>query len=104
MVHVVSGRTMSHVLEWLLGLKQVPDWAAGGSWHIQFQSRPDGLWAVACLVMALLAAVGVWYLYRTELAVVRPATRIALVATRLLVLTCVAFMLLELVFVITKRE
>jgi hypothetical protein len=95
---------MPDLLQWLLGLRQVPDWAAGGSWHIQLQSRPEGLWAVACVAMSMAAVVGVWYLYRTELSVVRPAMRVALVATRLLVLTCVAFMLLELVFVITKRE
>lgn len=95
---------MNETLQWLLGLKQVPDWAAGGSWQIQFHSWPQGLWAVACAVLAIAAVVGVWTLYRTELSKVGPAMRLALVTTRALVLVCVAFMLLELVFVITKRE
>jgi hypothetical protein len=91
-------------LQLLLGLKKVPDWASGGSWSIQFQSLPEGLWAVGCAALAVAAVAGVWYLYRTELAAVRPARRWALVAARLLVLACVAFMLLEMVFVIAKRE
>src|SRR4051794_21882536 len=95
---------MPDFLQWLLGLKQVPDWAAGGSWHVQLQSKPEGLWAIICVALCALALVGIWYLYRTELSIVRPIMRVGLVATRLLVLTCVAFMLLELVFVITKRE
>jgi len=95
---------MPDFLQWLLGLKQVPDWAAGGSWHVQLQSKPEGLWAIVCVAVGGLAVAGIWYLYRTELSQVRPLMRVALVATRLLVLTCVAFMLLELVFVITKRE
>ncbi|MGD9723347.1 MAG: VWA domain-containing protein [Pirellulales bacterium] len=95
---------MPDALQWLLGLKQVPDWASGGSWQIQFQSRPEGLWAVACAALAVAAVVGVWYLYRTENSTVQPIVRWALIATRLLVLLCAAFMLLELVFVITKRE
>ena len=95
---------MNDVVQWLLGLKQVPDWVSGGSWQIQFHSAPQGLWAGACVALALAAIAGVWYLYRTEVCTVRPAMRYLLVATRCLVLLCAAFMLLELVLVITKRE
>ena len=95
---------MNEFASWLLGLKQVPDWAAGGSWQIQFHTLPQGLWAVACLALALLGLVGVWYLYRTELNKVRLPIRLLLVTLRCLVLTCVALMLLELVLVVTKRE
>ncbi len=95
---------MSEFVRWLLGLKQAPDWAEGGSWHIQFHSLPQGLWGVACIALAVLAVVGVWYLYRGELSTVRFGMRASLAVLRCLILTCVAFMLFELVLVITKRE
>lgn len=96
---------MPDALQWLLGLKQVPDWAAGdGSYRVQFQSLPEGLWAVACALLAIAMIAGVAYLYRTETGAVRPAMRVALVTTRLLVLTLAIFMLFEMVLVITKRE
>ncbi|HEV3024361.1 MAG TPA: vWA domain-containing protein, partial [Pirellulales bacterium] len=95
---------MAEFVRWLLGLKQVPDWASDGSWGIQLHSLPQGLWAVGCFGLALAAVVGVWYLYRGETSTVRVGTRLVLAALRALVLTCVAFMLLELVLVITKRE
>ena len=56
------------------------------------------------VALRLAGLVGVWYLYRGESSNVRPGTRLLLVGVRCLVLTCVAFMLLELVLVITKRE
>ncbi len=96
---------MPDTLQWLLGLKRVPDWAADdGAYQVQFQSLPEGLWAVACALLAIVLIAGVIYLYRTESGTVRPAMRAALVTTRLLVLTFAAFMLFEMVLVITKRE
>jgi hypothetical protein len=95
---------MSEFVRWLLGLKQAPDWAEGGSWHIQFHSLPQGLWGVGCIGLAVLAVAGVWYLYRGELSTVRFGMRASLAVLRCLILTCVAFMLFELVLVITKRE
>lgn len=96
---------MPESLRWLLGLKQVPDWVSGdSSWAIQFQSLPQGLSAIGYVGLALAAVVGVWYLYRTELSTVRLGMRLLLMALRCGVLTCVAFMLLELVLVITKHE
>jgi hypothetical protein len=91
-------------MRWLFGLKQAPDWASGGSWQIQFHSLPQGLWAIGYLGLAILGIAGIWYLYRGELSTVRLGVRLLLVTLRALVLTCVAFMLLELVLVITKRE
>ncbi len=95
---------MAEFVRWLLGLKQAPEWAADAAWQIQFHSLPQGLWAVACALLALAGVAGVWYLYRSELSTVRRGMRLVLVGLRCLVLTCAAFMLLELVLVITKRE
>src|ERR1700754_601676 len=95
---------MSDFVRWLLGLKQAPDWVSGGSWHIEFHSLPQGIWAVALSALAVLAVVGVWYLYKSEVSTVRLPMRIVLTTLRAMVLLCVAFMLLELVLVITKSE
>ena len=84
--------------------EQAPEWVSGGSWQIQFHSLPQGLWAVGFAALAVTAIGGVWYLYRGESSNVGLATRLLLVCVRGLVLTCVAFMLLELVLVITKHE
>ncbi len=95
---------MAELFRWLLGLKQAPDWVSGGSWSIQFHSLPQGLWAVAAIALALAGIGGVVWLYFGEVSTVRRGTRLALVVLRCLVLTCVTFMLLELVLVITKHE
>src|SRR6185436_3488086 len=95
---------MVEFFNWLLGLKQAPEWVSGGSWQIQFHSLPQGLWAVGLAGVALAAIAGVWYLYRGEASNVGPVTRLLLMGVRTLVLMCVAFMLLELVLVITKHE
>ncbi len=95
---------MAELLRWLLGLKQAPDWASGGSWSLQFQSAPQDLWAVGYAALAVVGIVGVWFLYKTEASTVKPAARVILAGLRCLVFMCAAFMLLELVLVITKRE
>jgi hypothetical protein len=96
---------MRDALQWLLGLERVPDWASGGSsYQVQFQSLPEGVWAIGCALLAVILIALVVYLYRTEASTVRPAMRLALVTTRVLVLTFAAFMLFEMVLVITKRE
>jgi len=96
--------SLTELVRWLLGLKQAPDWATGGAWSVQFHSLPQGLWGIAYAALAVAAVAGVWYLYRGELSTVRLPMRLALAAVRCGVLTCVAFILLELVLVITKRE
>ncbi len=95
---------MNEFLRWLLGLKQAPDWVSGGSWQVQFHSWPQGPWAVALAVLAIGGVAVVWYLYRSEPSTVGRSIRWTLAALRCLVLVCAAFMLLELVLVITKRE
>lgn len=95
---------MSDFWSSLLGLKQAPDWASEGSYHIQFQALPQGVWAVGYVLAAIAIAVGVFWLYRSENSTAGRGIRTALVVVRLLVLLCVTFMLLELVLVITKRE
>ena len=95
---------MNEFLRWLLGLKQAPDWVSGGSWQVQFHSWPQGPWAVALAVLAIGGVAVVWYLYRSEPSTVGRGMRWTLAALRCLVLVCAAFMLLELVLVITKRE
>ncbi len=95
---------MADFVQWLFGLKQAPDWASGGSWSVQFHSLPQGLWAVGYVALAVAGAIGVWLLYRSEQSTVKLGMRIALAALRCGVLACVAFMLLELVLVISKRE
>jgi hypothetical protein len=96
---------MSDALQWLFGLERVPDWAsADSSYQVQFQSAPQGLWAVGCTLLGLLLIALVVYLYRTESSTTRPAMRVTLMTTRILVLTCAAFMLFEMVLVISKRE
>ena len=95
---------MADFLRWILGLKQAPEWVSDGSYAIQFHSLPQGLWAIGCVALAVAGLAGIWFLYRSETSNVGRATRLALVVLRSLVLTCVAFMLLELVLVITKHE
>lgn len=96
---------MSDALQWLFGLERVPDWAsADSSYQVQFQSAPQGLWAVGCALLAIFLIALVVYLYRTESSTTRPAMRVALMTTRILVLTFAAFMLFEMVLVISKRE
>jgi hypothetical protein len=95
---------MNDFLRWLLGLKQAPDWVSGGTWQIQFHSLPQGAWAVGLSIAAVLGIVGIWYLYRSEPSTVRTPMRVTLLVLRCLVFICAAFMLLEMVLVITKRE
>src|SRR5437879_1384931 len=95
---------MDRFFRWLIGIKESSEHVEGGSWTVQFNSMPQGIWSAAAIAAAVLAAVGVWWLYRREGRTIRLPTRLTLVALRLIVLGCVACMLLELVLVITKKE
>lgn len=97
---------MNPWLEWLLGIKAPPDWVRGPDtqWHLEFQSLPQGMAAAAAIAAGLLAVALIWVLYRAEGRSVGLARRFTLATIRGLILTCVVFMLLELVVVITKRE
>jgi hypothetical protein len=95
---------MTRFIRWLLGVDASLDWAAGEQWHVEFHSLPQGPWAAACALLALGAVAGVWWLYRKEGRELRPGARMVLAALRLFVLASVAFMLLEMVVVLTRRE
>ncbi|HEX7448989.1 MAG TPA: hypothetical protein VF306_15660, partial [Pirellulales bacterium] len=97
---------MTSWLEWLLGIKAPPEWVRGPDtqWHLEFQSLPQGMAAAAAVAAGVLAVAIIWLLYRAEGRSLGLGKRLALGALRGLILTCVVFMLLELVVVITKRE
>lgn len=96
---------MADLVRWLLGLRQAPEWAqADSTMQLQFNSLPQGLWAVGYLLLGAACVVGVYYLYKSEVTTVSRRMRWLLVSVRTLVLALVAVMLLELVLVITKRE
>lgn len=95
---------MNDFFRWLLGIRATPDWAAGGRWSFEFQSLPRGVWSVAAVAAAVAVVLGVWWLYRREGRQLGLGTRTALAAMRYLIFLGVAFMLLELTIVITKRE
>jgi len=95
---------MSNFVQWLFGVKQSPDWVRGGRWHLEFQALPMGPWAIASILLLLLLVVGAWWLYRKEGREISGVARGALAILRCLVLVCLAFMLLEVVLVITKHQ
>ena len=95
---------MNDFFRWLLGIRSTPDWAAGGRWSFEFQSLPHGVWSVAAAAAAVAVIGGVWWLYRREGRQLGLITRTALAAMRYAIFLGVAFMLLELTIVITKRE
>lgn len=95
---------MSDVLKWLIGLRQLPHEAGEGAWRIEFQSVPQGLAAVGCLLLAAGVVAGVWFLYRAERRNLSVASRLGMTALRLFTLTAVAWMLLDVVLVIDRKE
>ena len=66
--------------------------------------RADGDRALLWIVAIVLAAVGVWWLYRVEAASRRPSVRLLLGAVRLAVLGVVAVMLLEPILIFSHVE
>jgi hypothetical protein len=93
-------------LEWLFGIQSSPDWVRGADsrWRIEFQSLPQGGAAALAIAAAVVALVGIWWLYRKEGRSLGIAPRLLLCAVRCLVLLAVSFMLLEMVVVISKHE
>src|SRR4029077_1932808 len=43
---------MSPLLKWLIGLRQLPQEAGEGAWHVEFQSLPNGFLAILCVAVA----------------------------------------------------
>ncbi len=95
---------MIEFFNWLLGLKQRPIGFRAAPGKSSFIRCPRGCGQSPARRWRALALVGIWYLYRGEASNVGRAMRLLLIGLRGLVLVCVAFMLLELVLVITKHE
>jgi hypothetical protein len=96
---------MTEFIRWLLGIHSSPDWIATyDDWSIQFQSPPEGTCAAVAVFVAFAATLFIWWLYRREGRSLGLAPRLMFFAIRSLILVGVAFMLLEMVLVLTKRE
>jgi hypothetical protein len=95
---------MNDFFRWLLGVKDSPEWAAGGDYHLEFHSLPAEGWVIGAVLLVLLAAAGIWFLYKKEGRAIPTPMRLLLAAVRFAILSCVVFMLLEMVLVITKQE
>ncbi len=94
---------MRRLIEILFGI-DAPSWTAGGSWRLDWLSLPDGDRVLLLLAALLVAAGGLWWLYRWEGKHVHTAKRGFLWAVRLAVLALVIGMLLEPVLVLVKEE
>lgn len=95
---------MNPYLKWLIGLRQLPQEAGEGQWHLEFHSLPQGFSAVLAIAVAVLAVFGVWWLYQREGRNLAVGPRLILGSLRLLALACLAVMLSDLVLVIDRRE
>ncbi len=95
---------MHPFVKWLIGLKQLPQEAGEGAWHLEFQSLPQGLMALAVVGIAALAAAVIWQLYRWEGRDLGVGMRMLLGGLRLATLACAALMLCDIVLVIDRRE
>src|SRR4051794_18203984 len=94
---------MNRLFHILLGIKPAP-WAEGGSWRIEWLAMPRHDRLFLLVVVVLLGAWGVLYLYRREGRNLRFPVRLGLSALRWVVLLGVVAMLLEPVIVFTKKE
>ena len=92
------------LLKWLIGLRQLPQEAGEGDWHLEFQSLPQGLNAVICIAIAIGAIVGIWKLYQIESRDLSNRMRLLIGSLRLMALASVGLMLFEIVLVIDRRE
>jgi hypothetical protein len=94
---------MNRLLQLMFGLGDGP-LAPGGRWRLEWGAVPTGDRALLWLVAIVVAAVGVWWLYRVEAASRRPGVRLLLGAVRLAVLGAVAVMLLEPILIFSHVE
>lgn len=95
---------VTSTLKWLVGLRQLPQEAGEGDWHLEFQSLPYGFSAVIWIAFILVAIVGIWKLYRLEGRNLSPWIRATIGVIRLCSLACIILMLLDIVLVIDRRE
>jgi hypothetical protein len=91
------------LLQILFGLGDTP-LAPGGRWRLEWGAVPSGDRALVWIVAIVLAAVGVWWLYRIEAASRRPSVRLLLGALRLAIVCAVAVMLLEPILIFSHVE
>jgi hypothetical protein len=94
---------MNRLLQILFGLGNTP-LAPGARWRFEWGAVPTGDRALLWIVAIVVAAVGVWWLYRIEAATRRPSIRLFLGALRLAVLCLVALMLLEPILIFSHVE
>src|SRR6476620_11848571 len=95
---------MHPFIKWLIGLRQLPQEAGEGAWHLEFQSLPQGMTALIVLAIAVGAVAVVWRLYSWEGRNLSTAMRMLIGGLRLLTLACAALMLCDMVLVIDRRE
>src|SRR6516225_5777036 len=95
---------MHPFLKWLIGLRQLPQEAGEGAWHIEFQSLPQGVTALAVVAAAIGAVFLVWKLYRWEGRNLSARARFLIGGFRLLTIASAALMLCDMVLVIDRRE
>ncbi len=95
---------LNSISKWLIGLRQLPQEAGAGDWHLEFQSLPRGLGIVFSVALAVGVIVGIWTLYRYEGRNLSRGLRALIGGIRLLTLATVALMLLDIVLVIDRRE
>ena len=95
---------MIDALKWLIGLRPLPSGASEGQWHLEFQSLPQGTTAIGLMVLAAVAVLGMFWLYKLEGRQLSVARRWGFVALRAMILGGVAIMLLDVVLVIERHE
>ena len=95
---------MHPLLKWLIGLRQLPQEAGEGAWHLELHSLPQGMQAVLAIAGAAGAVALIWLLYRWEGRSLGAGVRVAISSLRLLALACLTLMLCDLVLVIDRRE
>ena len=94
---------MQRLIEILFGI-DAPSWTAGGRWRLDWLAMPDGDRMLLLLAGLLIAAGGLWWLYRWEGKHLNWAMRSFLTLVRLTIVLLVAAMLLEPVVVLSKEE
>lgn len=94
---------MQRLIEILFGI-DAPSWTAGGRWRLDWLAMPGGDRMLLLLAGLLVAAGGLWWLYRWEGKQLNWATRGSLVFVRFTILLLIAAMMLEPVIVLSKEE
>ncbi|MGB0767607.1 MAG: VWA domain-containing protein [Phycisphaeraceae bacterium] len=95
---------MRDALYWLLGVEP-EDWAAGGSWSVQWLGAPRGGDTIFLILLGSLAVIALfWWLYRVETGQLTAKARYLLLSLRVLLAAIVLAMLLEPALVLSRLE